>query len=72
MTHDPSTGPTADDVAALAARRGLKLDAADLADMGEAVRVMRQLVALLPRDLPYAAEPAHIFPPPLASRGEGE
>ncbi len=64
MTDDPcAADPTTADIAALAARRGLTLDAADLADMTAACGVMRRLVAMLPRDLPYAAEPAHVFPP---------
>jgi Asp-tRNA(Asn)/Glu-tRNA(Gln) amidotransferase A subunit family amidase len=55
--------PAAQPMAALARRFGLTLDDALMASWAETDRSVRESAALLPRDLPYAIEPAHIFPP---------
>ena len=55
--------PKAEPVAAMARRAGLTLDAALMASTAEADRANRDALARIPRDLPYEAEPAHVFHP---------
>lgn len=61
--------PSAQPMAALARRFGLTLDDALMASWAETDRSVQESARLLPRDLPYSVEPAHIFPPRGPARG---
>ncbi|MSP49981.1 MAG: amidase [Alphaproteobacteria bacterium] len=55
--------PKPEPVAAMARRAGLTLDAALAASTAEADRANKDALKRIPRDLPYAAEPSHVFHP---------
>jgi amidase len=55
--------PTAKPMAALARRAGLALDDDLSAAWSEGDKVLQEMAARLPRDVPYAVEPAHVFVP---------
>ena len=55
--------PKSASIAAIARRAGLSLDAALTASTIEADRANRDALRRIPRDLPYEAEPAHVFRP---------
>jgi Asp-tRNA(Asn)/Glu-tRNA(Gln) amidotransferase A subunit family amidase len=62
----PPSLPKPAPLAAMAGRAGLTLDAALMASTEEADRANRAALQRIPRDLPYEAEPSHLFHP---SRG---
>jgi hypothetical protein len=47
----------------IAEAAGLKLTDEQFADLVAAYRLYEPVLARLPRDWPYAAEPAHVFDP---------
>ncbi|MSP49980.1 MAG: amidase [Alphaproteobacteria bacterium] len=55
--------PAARPMAALGRRAGLTLDAELSQAWATGDRVLQEMSARLPRDLPYAVEPAHVFSP---------
>ena len=57
------TGPTRDEILALARLAGLDLPAAYEEELVDAYRHVRRLVPRLPRSRPRGDEPAHIFDP---------
>jgi hypothetical protein len=50
-------------IRAIAEAAGLKLTDEQFADLVAAYRLYEPVLARLPRDWPYAAEPAHVFDP---------
>jgi hypothetical protein len=50
-------------IKAIAEAAGLKLTDEQFADLVAAHRLYEPVLARLPRDWPYAAEPAHVFDP---------
>jgi hypothetical protein len=52
-----------DTIRTIAEAAGLQLTEEQFADRGAADRLYAPVLARLPRDWPYAAEPAHVFDP---------
>jgi len=52
-----------DTIRTIAEAAGLKLTEEQFADLVAAYRLYEPVLARLPRDWPYAAEPAHVFDP---------
>jgi len=50
-------------IKAIAEAAGLKLTDEQFADLVAAYRLYEPVLARLPRDWPYSAEPAHVFDP---------
>jgi hypothetical protein len=58
-------------IAAIAQNAGLRLNDEQFADLVAAYRLYEPVLARLPRDWPYATEPAHVFDPRSCMPGWG-
>jgi len=59
----PDATLSTESIRAIADAAGLRLSDAEFADLVAAYRLYEPLLARLPRDWPYSAEPAHVFDP---------
>lgn len=58
-------------IKAIADAAGLKLTEEQFADLVAAYRLYEPVLARLPRDWPFATEPAHVFDPRSCMPGQG-
>lgn len=57
-------------IKAIAAAAGLKLNEEQFGDLVAAYHAYKPVLARLPRDWPYATEPAHVFDPRSCMPGQ--
>jgi hypothetical protein len=67
----PAAPASRDDILAFTRMVGLKLSDQQFEDLVSAYRLYEPVLARLPRDLPFSAEPAHIFDPRTFMPEEG-
>lgn len=58
-------------IKAIAEAAGLRLSKEQFADLVASYRLYEPVLARLPRDWPFAAEPAHVFDPRTCMPGRG-